>query len=120
MKPLLLILSWPLLAFAPTPTRHLYHIPTIPELIIQEASRQGVPPHLALGTAWRESKFNPSARHKNKNHTEDRGVFQLNSRYYSGTTVEENIRLGVAAVAKAARCRQMTWAYTHGHCGGGK
>jgi soluble lytic murein transglycosylase-like protein len=35
--------------------------PTVAQMVIDEAGLQGVPAHLALGVAWRESRFDPLA-----------------------------------------------------------
>lgn len=131
MRLLLVLLSWPVFALAPSPSliRTWSRVLDIPELIIKAAP--GVEA-LALATAWRESKFDPEAVHYNlgsngfKEHPKsaDVGVFQLNDRYYDSwrLSVSENIRFGVAAVRRAHKCgsdRAAAWAYVHGHCRGG-
>ena len=55
-------------------------VPDVPELIVREATRQGVPAHLAIMVAWRESKFNPLAIGTNFDGSHDYGLFQLSER----------------------------------------
>jgi hypothetical protein len=52
----------------------------IASLILINADRFDVPPSLAFALCWGESRFNPLAVNRaNRNHTVDRGLFQLNS-----------------------------------------
>lgn len=100
-------------------------VPTVGEMIVTEASRQGVPPHMALAVAWRESKFQTGARHVNIGGSVDSGLFQLNSRWHpdaAAMSVEENIAAGVGVIAeKVRRCGTdygptIRRAYTTGRC----
>lgn len=74
----------------------------IKNMIIQEAQRQGVNVNLALAIAQHESGFNPNAHNKaNRDGTSDRGVFQLNSRYFklkNPFDPKENIQRGIAHI----------------------
>ena len=99
--------------------------PTVGEMIVSKASARGVPPHLAAAVAWRESKFQIGALHKNKNGTVDVGVFQLNSHYFPEAprmSVEENISAGIDFIGeKIKQCRTeagpvIRFAFTHGRC----
>jgi len=71
-------------------------------LIIAIATEMGVPPNFALAIALAENDIlNPKAYHLNENGTNDVGIFQLNSEYYSHidrTEPEVNIRTGIAHI----------------------
>lgn len=72
----------------------------IEDQIILEAMEQGLPPHIALNTAWRESQFINSGK---PSPTDDWGLFQLHRFYYPTAptmTNAENIRAGVALLEK--------------------
>jgi soluble lytic murein transglycosylase-like protein len=48
--------------------------------ILVNADKFDIPPSLAFALCWGESRFNPRAVNRtNRNHTVDRGLFQLNS-----------------------------------------
>jgi soluble lytic murein transglycosylase-like protein len=69
----------------------------IASLILAIAANVGVPPYLALSVALEENQaLNPLAVHVNRNGTEDRGVMQLNSSWFTGDwrDPETNIRAG--------------------------
>jgi soluble lytic murein transglycosylase-like protein len=52
----------------------------IAESILVNADKFDIPPSLAFALCWGESRFNPQAVNRaNRNHTVDRGLFQLNS-----------------------------------------
>ena len=77
----------------------MFHVLSVEERLIKEATAQGLPPHIALNVAWEESRFQEHVVSK----THDYGVMQLNQRYFPtapGMTTEENIRAGVALLAK--------------------
>lgn len=76
-----------------------YKPEVIKAIIVQEATRQGVPVELALAVAQQESGFNNKAVSKpNSNGSRDHGVMQLNDKYHKLKNVYdpyENIRYGV-------------------------
>lgn len=81
---------------APWPIAHAL---SVEELLVREATDQGLPPHIALNVAWQESRFQ---EHK-VSLTHDYGVMQLNKLFYPTApqmTTEENVRAGVALLAK--------------------
>lgn len=76
-----------------------YKPEVIKAIIVQEATRQGVPVELALAVAQQESGFNNKAVSKaNKDGSRDHGVMQLNDKYHKLKNVYdpyENIKYGV-------------------------
>ena len=67
-------------------------------LILSIALEVGVPPHFALAIAYTENRsLNPYAINYNRNGTIDRGVMQLNSRYFNVRwyCAETNVRAGI-------------------------
>jgi soluble lytic murein transglycosylase-like protein len=73
----LLILSLgPMVLDEPVQTglRKPHFAPSVEQMIIHEAVEQGVPSHLAILIAYRESRFNPAAFHRK---SRCRGLFQL-------------------------------------------
>lgn len=62
------------------------------QIIITEATKQGVPVELALAVAQQESGFNNKAVSKpNKNGSRDHGLFQLNDKYHKLKNVYDPI-----------------------------
>lgn len=76
-----------------------YKPEVIKAIIVQEATRQGVPVELALAVAQQESGFNNKAVSKaNTDGSRDHGVMQLNDKYHKLKNVYdpyENIKYGV-------------------------
>jgi len=102
-------------------------LPTIPEMIVSEALRAGVPADLALGVAWRESRFQPGAISA----TRDSGVMQLHDTTVRALHVadpldaRQNIVAGVGLLGKwFALCIESDsaalYGYAHGKCPGGR
>jgi hypothetical protein len=55
----------------------------IAEVILANADKYNIAPALALALAWEESRLNPQAvNNKNRDHSIDRGLFQLNNRSF--------------------------------------
>lgn len=52
-------------------------------LVLRTAAMYNVPPYLMVAIAEVESAWNPNAIHRNNNGTEDRGLMQLNSSWYT-------------------------------------
>lgn len=97
----------------PPPMRHEL---SIEEQIVEAALAEGIPPQLAINTAWRESRFrNVVSR------THDFGPLQLNDKSFPGAarmTMAQNIRAGVAYLAVGWRryhSERLAWiAYNQG------
>lgn len=69
-----------------------YKPEVLKKIIIDEATRQGVPVELALAVAQQESGFNNKAISKpNKNGSRDHGLFQLNDKYHKLKNVYDPI-----------------------------
>jgi soluble lytic murein transglycosylase-like protein len=80
--------------------------PAIAEAISLRASEVGVPAHLALALVWRESRFDPTAVHRERNGTRSWGLFQLNDRSFPKAptmTPAENITAGLDHYARLWR-----------------
>jgi hypothetical protein len=114
-----------LLAPEPSIFKPMRHVLTVPELLIMKSVLKGVPSHLVVSTAQRESGIDPFIQpHRNENGTRDWGIMQLNDRYHPSApsmTVEENIDEGIAALQDAVRrcgASGAAWAYVHGYCKG--
>ena len=79
-----------------------YSTQQIKDMIVAECRKQGIDPTIPLAIAQHESGFNPSAHNKaNKDGTSDRGVFQLNSKYFKlkdPFDPAENIKRGVSHI----------------------
>lgn len=79
-----------------------YSTQQIKDMIVAECHKQGINPTIPLAIAQHESGFNPSAHNTaNKDGTSDRGVFQLNSKYFKlkdPFDPAENIRRGVSHI----------------------
>ena len=79
-----------------------YSTQQIKDMIVAECRRQGIDPTVPLAIAQHESGFNPSAHNTaNSDGTSDRGVFQLNSKYFKlkdPFDPVENIRRGVSHI----------------------
>ena len=116
------IIAWPVSALtapAPLPFRRPARIETVESRIIRAALDVGVAPHVALSVAWRESRLRPDVEHRNRNGSVDRGVMQLNSRWYPPMTWQENVDTGIAIIAeKTRKCgsEHTYFAYNRGHC----
>jgi len=55
----------------------------IAEVILANAEMYDIPPALAFALAWEESRFDPRAVNtRNRDHSTDRGLFQLNDRSF--------------------------------------
>jgi len=55
----------------------------IAEVILSNAEMYDIPPALATALAWEESRFDPNAINtRNRDHSTDRGLFQLNDRSF--------------------------------------
>lgn len=54
----------------------------IADTILANAAENEISASLAFALAWKESSFKPGARNINTNGSQDRGLFQLNSRYF--------------------------------------
>lgn len=84
-----------------------YKPEVIKQIIIEEATRQGVPVELALAVAEQESGFNNKAVSKaNADGSRDHGVMQLNDKYHKLKNVYdpfENIRYGVGMLAEGLK-----------------
>lgn len=84
-----------------------YKPEVIKQMIIEEATRQGVPTELALAVAQQESGFNNKAVSKaNTDGSRDHGVFQLNDRYHKLQNVYdpvENIRYGIGMLREGLK-----------------
>ncbi|MBN1648906.1 MAG: transglycosylase SLT domain-containing protein [Spirochaetales bacterium] len=52
------------------------------ETILSNAAEQNISVSLAFALAWKESNFRPNARNYNRRGSVDRGLFQLNNRYF--------------------------------------
>lgn len=81
-----------------------YKPEVLKKIIIDEATRQGVPVELALAVAQQESGFNNKAVSKpNKNGSRDHGLFQLNDKYHKLKNVYdpiENTRYAIGMLKK--------------------
>lgn len=79
-----------------------YSTQQIKDMIVAECRKQGIDPTVPLAIAQHESGFNPSAHNTaNSDGTSDRGVFQLNSKYFKlkdPFDPVENIRRGVSHI----------------------
>lgn len=88
----------------------------IEDQIILESMEQGLPPHIALNTAWRESRFINSGK---PSRTNDWGLMQLHFPLYPTApkmTNAENIRAGVALLEKywlVCHNEALTWGAYH-------
>jgi hypothetical protein len=77
------------------------HSRQVAEIILKYADEFEIEPSLAFALAWEESKYNIRAYNKNKA-SEDRGLFQLNSKSFPSLKVEDfynpdlNARYGIA------------------------
>lgn len=84
-----------------------YKPEVIKQMIVEEATRQGVPVELAMAVAQQESGFNNKAVSKtNTDGSKDHGVFQLNDRYHKLKNVYdpiENIRYGVGMLREGLK-----------------
>lgn len=104
----------------------IHRVLLVEEFIVQEALYLGVAPHVALGVAWRESKFNPQAiGPENANGTHDFGLFQLNEKTVRamGNWDPLNATLNTIAAVSLLKSYQtncgahgMLYAYAHGRC----
>ena len=54
----------------------------VADTILSNAAENEISVSLAFALAWKESNFKPAARNMNTNGSVDRGLFQLNSRYF--------------------------------------
>jgi len=54
----------------------------IANTILVNAAENEISASLAFALAWKESNFQPTAKNQNTNGSSDRGLFQLNSRYF--------------------------------------
>lgn len=61
---------------------HITGDKTITNAILTEADNNDIPLSLAFALAFTESRFQPSAKNINTNHSIDRGLFQLNNRSF--------------------------------------
>jgi len=52
---------------------------TVEQMVVRLANEYGVDPERALAIAWCESRDNPLATNYNKNGSNDKGIFQINS-----------------------------------------
>lgn len=81
-----------------------YKPEVLKKIIIDEATKQGVPVELALAVAQQESGFNNKAVSKpNKNGSRDYGLFQLNDKYHKLKNVYdpiENTRYAIGMLKK--------------------
>jgi hypothetical protein len=81
-----------------------YKPEVLKKIIIDEATKQGVPVELALAVAQQESGFNNKAVSKpNKNGSRDHGLFQLNDKYHKLKNVYdpiENTRYAIGMLKK--------------------
>lgn len=74
----------------------------ISKTILREAEKNGVSISLAFSLAWKESSFRPAATHVNSSGSIDRGLFQLNSKYFRFVQehevfdVEKNTKKGLS------------------------
>lgn len=120
--PTLAAYCWPASALMapdspPFPAPH--RVQTVESRIIRAALDAGIPPHVALSVAWRESRLRPDAEHRNRDGSVDRGVMQLNSRWHPPMAWQENIDTGIAIIAEKTRkcgAAGMYFAYNRGHC----
>lgn len=84
-----------------------YKPEVIKQMIVEEATRQGVPVELAMAVAQQESGFNNKVVSKtNTDGSRDHGVFQLNDRYHKLKNVYdpvENIRYGVGMLREGLK-----------------
>lgn len=84
-----------------------YKPEVIKQMIVEEATRQGVPVELAIAVAQQESGFNNKAVSKaNTDGSRDHGVFQLNDRYHKLKNIYdpiENIRYGVGMLREGLK-----------------
>ena len=90
-------------------------------LIVQESLRRRVPAELALELAWEESRWRPDAlRLEPGDRGCDGGLFQVNHATCELPESAEQVREGMAIVAKwwvrtEMDWRETVWAYRHGH-----
>jgi soluble lytic murein transglycosylase-like protein len=70
-------------------------LPTVEQIVVEEAVRQEVPAHLMLAIAYRESHFNPRL----VSETDDWGVMQLNWYTWKALHVKDplNAQLNIIA-----------------------
>jgi soluble lytic murein transglycosylase-like protein len=61
----------------------------VAEAILLNSSLNNVPPSLAFALCAEESAYNPRAFNRNRNNTEDRGLFQLNSATFPKMSIDE-------------------------------
>lgn len=84
-----------------------YKPEVIKQMIVEEATRQGVPVELAIAVAQQESGFNNKAVSKaNTDGSRDHGVFQLNDKYHKLKNIYdpvENIRYGVGMLREGLK-----------------
>ena len=84
-----------------------YKPEVIKQMIVEEATRQGVPVELAIAVAQQESGFNNKAVSKaNTDGSRDYGVFQLNDRYHklkNAYNPIENIRYGIGMLREGLK-----------------
>jgi len=80
---------------------HLTENAAVASAILDACDELALPPSLAFALAWNESQFNPLAVHQNEGSV-DRGLFQLNSRSFSGLSKKvvfdpvQNARIGLS------------------------
>jgi soluble lytic murein transglycosylase-like protein len=58
---------------------HLTNDPAVTQAILEYADENDIPFSLAFSLAYAESRYKPTAMHKNDNGSVDRGLFQLNN-----------------------------------------
>lgn len=77
--------------------------PSVAQMVVREAWKQGVPVRLAFWLAMSESGLRMDAVRHERRGSISRGVFQLNSVSFPNVarlTTQENIALGVAYISK--------------------
>lgn len=67
---------------------HITGNENIARIILENASKNNIPPALAFSLAWEESRYQPRAVNKNVGST-DRGLFQLNNKAFPKLTERE-------------------------------
>jgi hypothetical protein len=78
----------------------------IAESILINADKFDIPPSLAFALCWGESRFNPRAVNRaNRNHTVDRGLFQLNNESFPKLKEADFFNPGVNAYYGMAHLR---------------
>lgn len=105
-KFLLLVLIPYSMGNVPSMPVHPRLIPTLEMRIVSEAISRGLPPHIPLQIAYRESKMDPKAVHCcNFDGSSDRGMFQLNDsvvhllKMKDPLDFEENMQVAVKILA---------------------